>query len=236
MTRQEILLHLKKEGASSIQEIASQLGVTFEAIRQQILLLEREGWVQSQYTLRGKPKVGRPTRHYALTPAGDHLFPKHYDLLAGEVVKTLAAELGIKALRKILASLTEARVREWAPKLEGKTLEERIKALKGLYFSEDPFTSVESGPKGISLIERNCPFLNVALEHPALCSVTLSTLTRLLGFRVIRTERFQSGHGRCVFKVLTDRPVDPRRFRFEFEPEPQQKEQLSKKSTANKRE
>src|SRR5262249_41046711 len=131
-------------------------------------------------------------------------------------------------------SLTEARVQEWMPKLEGKSLEEKIEALKDLYFSKDPFTSVEKGPDGIRLLEHNCPYLNVALEQPALCSVTLSTLTRLLGFRVVRSERFQSGHGRCVFKILTDQPMDPR-FQCEYEPEPSPETQLRKKAAENKK-
>jgi predicted ArsR family transcriptional regulator len=217
--RREILLHLKKEGSASIQEIADRLGVTFEAVRLHLLPLEREGWIQSRTERTTPAKAGRPTRRYSLTPAGDHLFPKHYDQLASEMVGALADELGPQALRKILAALTEERVKAWAPQLEGKSLEDKIEALKGIYFAEDPFTHVESGPEGVLLIEQNCPFLNVALEHPALCSVTLSTLTRLLGFKVVRVERFQNGQGRCVFKVLTDQPVDPQKFSFEFEPE-----------------
>jgi predicted ArsR family transcriptional regulator len=90
--------------------------------------------------------------------------------------------------------------------------------LKGLYLDDDPFMDVEHGPDGIRLIERNCPFLNVAVAHPALCSISVSMLTRLLGVRVVREERFQAGDRRCVFRILPDVPV--KLDLFQFEPEP----------------
>lgn len=215
--RQAILQYLKQKGSTTLQYVAKERGVTFEAVRQQMAILEREGWVRSQIDRQAKPKVGRPTRSYFLTPAGDHLFPKHYDLLASEVIGALVEELGPLALKKILSSLTEARVKQWAPLLEGKNLKQKLEALKGIYFEDDPYTQVTQAPDGIRLIEKNCPFLNVALKHPALCSLTVSLLTRLLGFQVLREERFQHGDARCVFRILTERPVDPKSFKFEFE-------------------
>jgi predicted ArsR family transcriptional regulator len=69
------------------------------------------------------------------------------------------------------------------------------------------------------LVEKNCPFLNVATRRPALCSVTVSTLSRLLGQTVTREKRFQNGDGRCVFRVHLDQPLNPETFRFAFEDE-----------------
>ena len=57
------------------------------------------------------------------------------------------------------------------------------------------------------LIERNCPFLSVARKHPALCTVSVCTLSRLLGVRVVREQRFQDGDGCCVFRVCVDEPL-----------------------------
>jgi predicted ArsR family transcriptional regulator len=70
-----------------------------------------------------------------------------------------------------------------------------------------------------ALIERNCPFLKVAQAHPAVCSVSVNTLERLLGFRVVREQRFQSRHGRCVFRLRLDQPR-PRNEVFTLEPAP----------------
>ena len=60
----------------------------------------------------------------------------------------------------------------------------------------------DAGLAAVLLIERNCPFLDVANRRPALCSVTVNTLSRLLGRRVERVRTFQNGHGRCAFRIV----------------------------------
>lgn len=217
--RKAILTIVKRRGLSAITELADELEVSYEAARQQVNQLHHEGWVQKQID-RSHARVGRPRARYRLTPAGDHLFPKHYDALTVELLDAVGERFGGEGIRAILADLTDARVREWAPRLEGLGLEQRLQALRGIYLDGDPFVTVERDEHGLRLVERNCPFLNVASRRPALCSLTVSVLTRLLGQRVVREERFQAGDGCCAFRVLEDRPVDPETYRFELEPAP----------------
>jgi predicted ArsR family transcriptional regulator len=221
-TRRTILDVLKRDGPASIAELASRLRMSGEAVRQQLLQLQREGWIEAQRSRGLSHRSGRPAARYRLTVAGDHLFPKSYDALAIAVVDVVASELGPDALKKVLSSLTEARAKEWEARLAGKSLRERIDALKGVYGSEDAYMRVEPTPGGFQLVEQNCPFLNVALHRPGLCSVTVSLLSRVLGVEVVREERFQAGHGRCAFRVYADRPLadEDRAFRPEPEPEP----------------
>lgn len=216
--RRAILLYLKQDGPTTMSKLASRLKVTKEAVRQQLALLHKEGWLQKEVLREAKARSGRPTVRYMLTTAGDHVFPKAYDALAVELLETVGRQLGPDALRQLLSAFTENRVKKWQSLLEGKTLPEKLKALKELYLSKDPFTSVEEVPGGYRLVENNCPFLNVATQQPALCSVTVSMLTRLLGVQVVREERFQSGNGRCVFHVFADKPVNPKNSRFQWEP------------------
>ncbi|HET7705654.1 MAG TPA: hypothetical protein VFM36_06195, partial [Thermoanaerobaculia bacterium] len=69
--------------------------------------------------------------------------------------------------------------------------------------------------EGYELVELNCPFLNVAMQHPALCSTSVNMMTRVLGRRVVREKRFQDGDGMCVFRVYTDEPVSTNAFERE---------------------
>jgi predicted ArsR family transcriptional regulator len=208
-TRQSILEALKREGPLAIAQLAERLGMSGEAVRQQLVQLQREGWIEALHERAANRHSGRPAARYRLTSAGDHVFPKQYDALTVAVLDAIAGELGPETLDRLLASLTEARAREWEPRLEGKSLRERIEALRSVYEGEDPFMDVEELPGGLRLVEHNCPFLNVAMERPILCSLTVSLLSRLLGFEVVREERFQSGDGRCAFRVLVDRPRGP---------------------------
>jgi len=214
--QQKIMVLLKEHGECTIAEIASQLHVTYEAVRQQINQLVALRLVERSE--RPNPSgTGRPLRYYSLSASGDHLFPKNYDDLAVGLIDAIGGALGDEALRRVLGALADEQVARWEPQLAGMDLAERLNALRSYYIENDPFTEVAEGERDLELIERNCPFLNVAMQRPALCSMTVSVLSRLLGRRVTRTQRFQEGDGRCVFHVHMDQPLETNEFRFESE-------------------
>jgi predicted ArsR family transcriptional regulator len=215
--RREILTYIKSHVAATIGQLAEHLGISDEAARQHVVYAENQGWISGQ-TRRSEPaRAGRPVVRYSLTEAGDHLFPKRYDELSVVLIDTLLGNEGEVALKDALQSITDAQVKDWEARLAGKSLDERIDMLRDFYFADDPFTSVEKCNGETILVERNCPFRQVAMKRPALCSTTVSTLTRLLGVRVERRQRIQNGDGRCTFHVLRHEPVDAATFRFEFE-------------------
>lgn len=201
-----LLEALKREGPLTMRALAAHLGITYEAVRQQVADLLREGWVVRDRAPGSEGKPGPASRQYRLSAAAEHLFPKHYDALSTEVLQHVLESLGGEALVKILARMTDARVQHFAPLLKSMTLKEKLKALCSLYEDKDSYMELEWQEGAPALIERNCPFFNVAQAHPAICSVSLNTLERLLGVRVVREQRFQDGHGRCVFRVRLDEP------------------------------
>ena len=215
-SRRAILLALKREGPSTIARLAAELQLTGEAVRQQLLQLQREGWIEAKIAReQERGRTGRPATRYSLTEAGDHLFPKNYDLLNVAVLDAVTEELGPDAAVRVLRRVTDERVNASEAKVRGLSLEERVNVLKGLYFESDPYMDVEPAADGFYLVERNCPYYNTAMRRPMLCNVSINALTRLLGVRVEREERFQNGDGRCVFHVHANEPVDAPEFRLE---------------------
>jgi predicted ArsR family transcriptional regulator len=216
--RQLILRFLKTRGRAQVRDVAKQLRITHEGARKHLIRMEESGWI-SRMPDDGRRGQGRPKDYYSVTSSGDTLFPKAYDRLSLSILDALRATEGVGA-GKILAALAEAQVRDWTPRLKGKGILEKMEALKSLYTDKDAFATVEKDGGDFLLIERNCPFLNVAMEHPALCSLSVSTLEMLLGRQVVREERFQAGNGRCVFRIKMDAPPPKRGFRFESDPPP----------------
>lgn len=222
-TRAAIFRLLKAEGFASIGRIAQVLGVTHEAARKQVADMQRNGWIDSQCPAedsdsRGAER-GRPSVRYCLTRAGDHFFPKQYPELAITLLDTIAAEGGDRGLIGVLARITDERVAELEPRTAPLPLKRKMNALRAIYRDRDPDIDVERRGDDYVLIERNCPFLDVALERPAFCSTTVSTLRRLTGCEVVRERRFQDGDGRCEFHVRTAES-SPERAAVRFEPEP----------------
>ena len=183
-----------------------------------MLQLQREGWIEAKIAReQERGRTGRPATSYSLTEAGDHLFPKNYDLLNVAVLDAVSEELGTEAAVRVLRRVSDERVAAAESQVRGRSLEERVNALKNLYFESDPYMDVEPASDGFYLVERNCPFYNTAMRRPILCNVSINALTRLLGVRVEREERFQNGDGRCVFHVHANEPVDAAAWEFRLE-------------------
>ncbi|HEV3486607.1 MAG TPA: MarR family transcriptional regulator [Vicinamibacterales bacterium] len=217
-SRRAILMALKQRGTATIAQLAEALHVTGEAVRQQLLQMQREGWVDSSIDRNPeRGRSGRPATLYRISAAGDHLFPKQYDALAVAMIDAVAEELGVDAAVRVLDRVASDRVKVIAPALRDLTLAERVESLRSWYLADDPYMSVERDGDDFRLIERNCPFYNTAMSRPALCSVSVNALTRLLGVRVHRQEKFQNGDGRCVFRVNSAQPIDAEQWVFQLE-------------------
>ena len=70
-TRGRIVTELRRRGAASAVDLAGQFGLSANAVRQQLVCLERDGFVAERSVKRGPTK---PTLEYSLTPAAETLF------------------------------------------------------------------------------------------------------------------------------------------------------------------
>ena len=206
-TRREILRILKNEAHATIPRIASLLGLAHESVRQQMADLVNRGWVKTHCLVDDKDaSSGRPAVDYCLTTEADNFFPKNYDGLLVQALD-VTESLGDDALVALLSGVTEIRVERLRGRAHGAPLADRVEALREIYYDGDPFTGVESRePEEIVVTERCCPFLNVALERPIICSSSVSAMRKLVGFEVVRERRFQDGDGRCEFHIKLSRP------------------------------
>ena len=217
-SRRAILTTLKLRGPATIAQLADELGLTGEAVRQQLLQLHRDGWLEARIERSDeRSRTGRPATIYRLSEAGDHLFPKQYDGFTVSMIDAIAEEIGEPALNRVMSRLTDERVASVGASLRGLTLAQKVQALKSWYIDDDPFMDIEASDAGYVLKERNCPYLNTAMRRPVLCSISVNALSRILGFRVVREEKFQNGDGRCVFRVREDEPIDEKNWKFERE-------------------
>ena len=217
-TRREIMLHLKHSGGATIAGLAAHLGISDEGTRQHLIHLERHGWVTRRDARDSTGRSGRPASVYMVSQTGESFFPKRYEDLTFALVDSVVDLYGPQALEAALARVAEKKVEEWEPRLRGKSLDERLALLKDYYIEGDRFASVAKNGT-LSLVQRNCPYLNVALSRPSLCSTTVNVMSRLLGCEVRRRQSFQRGHGCCEFEVRPDHAVDPAHAGFTFEPE-----------------
>jgi predicted ArsR family transcriptional regulator len=202
-----VAVAIKRFGSASTADLATELDLSYETVRSHVSTLADLGLVDAA---RDRPTgAGRPASRWRLTRDGEHLFPKHYGRLALSLLELIAGTGDDDALDQALRHLVDEKVAGWTPLLVGLDPEARLEALTAIYDRDDPHISVEHDERGPMLVERNCPFLDVAMEHPQLCRLTVDTLSRLLDRPVVREARFQAGDGRCVFRPLSGPVVEP---------------------------
>jgi predicted ArsR family transcriptional regulator len=208
-SRRRILLLVKEQSAASISDIARALAVTHEAARKQIVDLQRGGWLTTTCAEEDEepPAPGRPSAQYCLTQAAENLFPKRYAALVVELIDREGA-IALKGIADDVVERLRARTR-------GDSLAQRVAAAREVYADDDPYTSVEQRGSDFVIVERNCPFIDVAMARPAICSTTVSALRRFTGREVVRERRFQDSDGRCEFHVRAGKRAPNTRFELE---------------------
>src|ERR1700761_4074160 len=116
-TRGKIVGALRSRGAASAFDLAAEFGVSPNAIRQQLVILERDGLVAGKSVRRGKTK---PTHEYSLTNQADRYFPQAYDRMLGAVLREVRTLHGDAAVSQVFDGIAKRAVGKMGPSLEGK--------------------------------------------------------------------------------------------------------------------
>lgn len=206
-TREQILHILKVRGAATVEELSQELGLTPVTIRHHLDVLNREGLITPPEPFR-RPGPGRPQYLYRLTEEASHLFPKHYDLLASELLREIAHRLSPEDVEDLLDGIAH-RLAQRARIREDADFSERVEAAVRFLNEQGYMVSIdENGDGGLILHIANCPFERVARDWLEPCKMDVRLLTRLLGQepRRIASASARDRH-RCTYLLLpTDEP------------------------------
>lgn len=190
------LLNAKPSGLT-LDELATRLGVSRNAVRQHVTSLERDGLVSAQGT---RPTGRRPSRTYGLTEQGGEAFPRRYDLLSTTMLQALVSRLGDDAAEEVLDAMVEELAARWLPALEPLAPAERRAAVVEVMNRLGYHAS--SGADGGRVEAVNCVYHKVARQTRAVCRFDERLLSRLLGEQVQLTSCMAEGEGSCVFAAL----------------------------------
>ena len=118
--RREILIRLRRDGASTPDQLAVAIGASRTGVLQQLRALEATNFVSRQTIRHG---VGRPRHLYDLTGDAQELFPSNYDGLAAGLLSAIGAVGG----QELIEQVFQARRRQIGDRVR-RELEERIGA------------------------------------------------------------------------------------------------------------
>jgi len=197
------IVTLLQRGALTVDDLASKVSLTPNAVRAQITTMERDGVVRR---VGQRPGTTRPSHLFELTPEVEQLLSQAYipllthlvgvfagglppdqvDTLLRQAGKSLADEL---ALGKRLSGGLRSRV-----SLASELLNEQLGAV----------TRVEENG-GYVIRGAGCPLSALTGKHPAVCLAIESLVERIVGASV-RECCDRTGRPNCCFKIAMPSP------------------------------
>ncbi len=207
-TKQGILLHLRKHGSATAQDLAEQMQVSPQGIRRHLKDLEHEGLISYDTTQTG---MGRPQHVYSLSQLGSEQFPGAYDEFALELMKTLSETVPSEVMGTILQRQWERKAEDYRLHMGQGSLQERVEALVQLRQAEGfmaeyhvlPASNEGTDPAFV-LTEHHCAISQIAQTFPSVCGHELEMFAAALqGCRVERINWQVDGQHQCGYLITT---------------------------------
>ena len=197
-----VLMALKMHGVLSSAALGSMLGTTAEAARQQLVRLADEGLVEPRSEARG---VGRPARHWCLTPKAEARFPDTHAALTVQLLGLIRSELGDTALDRVISAREASTFHAYAEAVEtAPNLKGRVAALARLRSDEGYMPEWwEEADGRLMLVENHCPICAAATACQGFCRAELDVFRSVFGdaAQVERSEHLLSGGRRCAYVI-----------------------------------
>lgn len=204
-TRGKIVTALRRQHSASAVDLAESFGLSTNAVRQQLIALERDGYVEERSVRRGPTK---PTLEYSLTAAAETLFPQRYDKMLNAVLSEVRESFGQTGLESVLGKLGERAAEKYRSKLGAADLKGRVYELAAMLRENGVDADVvESAGGGLELREHNCPYGQTVGEHPEVCSIIHTVLHTTVSGETRQIESIATGGEACRFEIAASVPA-----------------------------
>lgn len=192
-------LLLRNKRGLTVDGIAGGLAVTRTAVTQHLAALERDGYVERRDIVASG---GRPSRVFALSERGVHLFPKKYDLFSLKALEALIDALGPEEAKKVLERLGRGLGESLGDRLRERTLSERMKAVTAVLqdFGFEAHLEEEGREPRPVIGAYNCIYHSLARAHPEVCALDLALLREASGAEVDHLACMAKGDNACRFR------------------------------------
>jgi predicted ArsR family transcriptional regulator len=198
-TRGKIVGALRERRSASAFDLAQAFGLSPNAIRQQLVVLERDGLVAGHSVRRGKTK---PTVEYSLTVEAERYFPQRYDKMLNAVLREIRATGGDEAVQEVFKRIGKRSAERLATSGEGKGPEEQLISLVESLKHSGVTAELQRTEEGtLVLHEHNCPYASVVAENPEACSAIHTILETVAPGKAAQVESIATGGDECRFEI-----------------------------------
>ena len=179
------VVELLRTGRKTVDELASALGLTDNAVRMHLAGLERSGLVRAE-GVRRSGMAGKPATIYEIAPDAEPGFSRAYAPVLAALVDVLGDTLQEQELQEVMRAVGR-RLASGQPPLNG-SLHKRVRAAAALMDQLGAVTTVESANgSGVIMRGAGCPLGVAVKESPMVCGAVRELLSVLTGAEVRET-------------------------------------------------
>lgn len=197
-TRGKIVAELRRRRSASAADLAALFGLSPNAVRQQLVVLERDGLVEEKSVRRGPTK---PTLEFSLTAEADKLFPQQYDKMLAAVLREVKEKYGRPVVDEIFEGIAQRAVEKTRQRVTATDPEGKLAQLTEVLRDHGVAAEYSLIDGGFMLTEHTCPYLGVVKEHPEVCSVIHHVLDETMGGEHEQVESLAAGGKSCKFEL-----------------------------------
>lgn len=201
-SKKEILDQIKRKGTLSIDEAVEYTELAKTTLREHLLQLERDGYVQRDYVRSGP---GRPSLYYQLTAKGNSLFPSSESILIRELLKYLKEQGDEETIENFFKAFWEERLEEASKRMDETSedgMQSQVDALTQMLEEEGFMPEFNlNEDKTLTVKECNCPFSEVVKETQLPCKLEAMFYKKLFDERAERNTHIASGDHACTYNI-----------------------------------
>lgn len=197
-TRGRIVALLR--GASlTVDQLARRLGLTGNAVRAHLAVLERDGLLEQQLLRSGG--AGKPAVAYHIAPDAEPLFSSAYAPVLSRLLDELGQRLDARELETLMRAVGHGLAAGRA--VPSGSVHERARAAADALNELGAIAEVEERDGTIRVRGYACPLSVTVHEHPAMCVALEAMLSDLAGTPV-RQCCDRTDSPRCCFEFVRD--------------------------------
>lgn len=197
-TRDRILQTLLRSPRSTINDLAAAVGINPISVRHHLTNLQMEGLVDAQEERHG---VGRPRLVYVLTAEGMERFPTRYLRLTTRLLAQMKESMPGPMVSQLFSQVAEDLAAEYTKQLKGLSMEERLDTVKELLAEEGFTVEWEKTVDGYRIHEITCPYFQIGQNHPEVCTVDQTLISKMLAVPASKVECILDGSSHCTYLV-----------------------------------
>ena len=196
------IVEILRRGSRTVDELATELGITDNAVRLHLGMLERDGVVRSR-GVRREGAVGKPATIYDIAPEADPLFSNAYLPFLSTLLAALGDRMSVRELKALMRDVGQ-RLAAGAKSGDG-SLAARAQLASKVLNELGGLTTVEpeAGGKEFSIRGCGCPLSVAVGERQEVCVAVQTMLAELTGAEIKETCDRSGDRPQCCFQLTS---------------------------------